>query len=303
MTRRRRLPLAALLLSLATSVGCQAEEGAAPAPMSAAPAAPAAQEPLAAEKPAGSAASGAASSDQLRKVVRNAQLSIEVGDVPRAHERAVFITERSGGYLAGSDRSSANQTVESAESSTLSLKVPSQKLTAVLAELRGLAAGAVTEHVASEDVTDEVLDVDARLRNQRRLEEQLLELSKTATDVEGALKVHHELANARGEIERLEGRRKFLERQTSMASISLTLLDVPKPRVATDTIGANVSSAYRDSLAVGARIVIGGIRLAGVMVPVALLIGLPSLLALLALRKIVRRRASRRQEALAAAGA
>jgi hypothetical protein len=298
MTRRHRLPFAVLALSLASSVGCQAKDEA-PAQISAAPQAPARME----EKAAGSAPGGAVVSDQARKVIRKAELSLEVGDVPRAHERAVFIVERSGGYVAGSDRSNANQTLDSDEASTLSLKVPSQKLTAVLAELRGLGAGAISEHIASEDVTDEVLDVEARLRNQRRLEEQLLELSKTATTVEGALKVHQELANARGEIERLEGRQKFLERQTSMASIELRLREVPKPQVATDTISANVSRAYRDSLSVGSGIVIGAIRLVGVLVPFALLLGLPSLLAVLALRKIWQWRAARRRHALLAAGA
>jgi hypothetical protein len=298
MTRQSRLPFAALVLSLATSIGCQAK-GEAPAQVSAAPQAPARAEEKAADK----APIAGAASDQARKVIRKAELTLEVRDVAVAHERAVFIAERSGGYLAGADRASANQTVESEEWSTLSLKVPSPKLTAVLAELRGLAAGAVTEHVASEDVTDEVLDVEARLRNQRRLEEQLLELSKTATNVEGALRVHQELSNARGEIERLEGRQKFLERQTSLASIELRLRDVPHPKVATDTIGASVSRAYHDSLAVGSRIVIGGIRFSGVMAPVALLIGLPGLLAVFALRKIWQWRAARRRHALAAAGA
>ncbi len=298
MTRRYRLPCAALVLSFATTMGCKANDEA-PAQISAAPRAPARVE----EKAGADASRAGAASDQARKVIRKAELTLEVESVARAHERAVFITERSGGYLAGADRASANQTVESQEWSTLSLKVPSQKLTAVLTELRGLAAGAVTEHVGSEDVTDEVLDIEARLRNQRRLEEQLLELSKTATNVEGALKVHQELSNARGEIERLEGRQQFLERQTSMASIELRLRDVPRPRVATDTIGASVSRAYHDSLAVGSSIVIGGIRLVGVMVPVALLIGLPGFLSVLALRRIWQWRSSRRRHALSGAGA
>ncbi len=78
--------------------------------------------------------------------------------------------------------------------------------------------------------------------------------------------------------------------------------DVPKPKVATDTISANVSRAYRDSLTVGSQIVIGGIRLTGVLVPFAVLLGVPSLLSVLALRKILQRRASRRN-ALLGAGA
>jgi hypothetical protein len=296
MTRRHRLVFALVALSLATSAGCHANKEEAPEAPAAAPAPPPAEEEQA------GAPSQADASDRARKVIRRAELSMEVGDVARAHERAVVVTERSGGYLAASSRSSENQTIASREWSALSLKVPSQKLTAVLAELRGLAAGAVSEQVSSDDVTDEVLDVEARLRNQRRLEEQLLELSKTATNVEGALRVHQELSNARGEIERLEGRRKFLERQTSFATIELRLSALPEPKVATDTISANLSRAYGDALDVGSAIMIGGIRLLGVMVPVALLIGAPALLGVLALRKLWRWRASRRRDALAAAG-
>jgi hypothetical protein len=78
----------------------------------------------------------------------------------------------------------------------------------VLAELRRLAVGSISEQIASEDVTDEFVDTEARLRNHKRLEEQLLELLKIAHDVEAALKVHHELAERRPRQARRTGGRR-----------------------------------------------------------------------------------------------
>jgi hypothetical protein len=226
----------------------------------------------------------------LRKVVRKATLSLEVSSVGAAHARAVAIAEQRGGYVTTANRVDTRGDGDAGEVSSLSLRVPGAELSAVLGELRKLAAGSVSEQIGSEDVTDEVVDLDARLRNQRRLEEQLLELMKTATTVEAALKVHQELGNVRGEIERLDGRRQFLERETTWATINVTFTRVPVAQVSDGFLAANFGRAKRDALAVGEGIIAGGIRFTGIALPFLLLIVAPSGGLALGLRKLVRRR-------------
>jgi hypothetical protein len=192
----------------------------------------------------------------------------------------VAIAEKHGGHLLASSRDEVRGEAATRPASSLSLRVPSAELTAVLAELSRLAAGALSERITADDVSDEVVDLEARLRNQRRLEEQLLTLLQSARDVEAALKVHHELSAARGEIERLEGQRTFLERTVSFATIELSLSELPVAQVSTGFPGDSLARAEHDAVRLGQGIVTGVIRLCGVLLPVALLIVLPSLAAL-----------------------
>ncbi len=72
-------------------------------------------------------------------------------------------------------------------------------------------------------MTEEYIDLEARIRTQQALEAQFLEIMKGAKEVSDALQVQRELANVRTEIERVEGRRRFLESQTSLSTIKVTL--------------------------------------------------------------------------------
>jgi hypothetical protein len=230
----------------------------------------------------------------LRKVARKATVSLEVDAVAAAHTRAIAIAEERGGHVLTASRYDARGDGSDHATSSLTLRVPGDKLTSALTELRRLATGAVSEQIGSDDVTDEFVDTESRLRNHKGLEEQLLALLKTAGSVESALKVHQELAAVRGEIERLEGRRQFLERETSWATITLSLSEKPVAKVSEGFLDASFGRAKHDALAVGEGIIVGVIRLAGVFLPVLVLLFAPAALFIwLLLRWRARRLAQR----------
>jgi len=130
-----------------------------------------------------------------------------------------------------------------------------------------------------------VVDLEARLRSETRLEEQLFELSKTATNVEAALRVHRELASVRTEIERIQGKKQLLEREVAMSTIRLTLNAPPADNVTFSKLGQSVSDASSDAVLVAGGIVVAAIRLTGVLVPLALMLGLPLLLAVVYVKR------------------
>jgi len=262
MTRGSALLTALLGVTLAAPA-CAREE---PTAAGAGQALSAAQQPAAGEP---------AKAPDLRKVARKATLGLEVASIGSAHTRAIAIAEARGGHVLTSSRVERKGGGARDESSSLVLRVPGRELTGALAELRRLASGSVSEQIGSEDVTDELVDTESRLRNEKRLEEQLLELLKTAGSVESALKVHQELAKVRGEIERLQGRRQFLERETTWATIHLTLTELPIAAVSEGFLRASFGRAKHDALVVGEGIITAGIRLTGVLLPVALLVILP----------------------------
>jgi hypothetical protein len=139
-------------------------------------------------------------------------------------------------------------------------------------------------------VTEEFIDLEARLRAQRALETQMLEIMKRAQSVSDALEVNARLAQVRGEIERIEGRRRFLENQSSLSTIKITL-QPPAPLVAAETAGffAGVRRAFGDGLDLAASIVLAAVRVVVTLIPVAVLLLLPAAL----LWRFARRRLSR----------
>jgi hypothetical protein len=277
---RSRIPVVvAALLALGSLAGCQKD-----APSSGSSAKHEALAPADAPKPPTTPLTGAQQprADARRQVIYKAELSVEVRSPSDAQAKLSALAEREGGFVA----SAARADVEGRPSDvTLVLRVPAARFHPVLAEIRRLGDGKQAERIDSEDVTDEVVDLEARLRSSTRLEEQLLELLKTATTVDAALHVHKELANVRTEIERIQGRKQRLEREVALATIRVTLTAPPVQSVSLARIGASVSDAGSDALLVASGIVVAVIRLTGVLVPVALMLGLPLLVAALYLKR------------------
>lgn len=284
-----------LILAGCTLSGCLSRSAPAADHESAAAAAPA-LEPQA--PPAKAADKQAGVPKTSRKVIRNAELSIEVKSPSAAETRVSTLIEGLGGYVASSDRQvNADEGARATSRVQLSLRVPSERLEQALRDIKRLGSGAESEKIGSEDVTDEYIDVEARITNQRRLEQQLAGILTQANKVDDALKVHQELTSVRTEIDRLEGRKRFLETESSLAKIALTIGPIP-PVVATNSneFAVSVRRAATDSVAVASAIVTFSIRAVGVLLPLLVMFGLP----LLGLALWMRRRQRRLAAALSA---
>lgn len=105
----------------------------------------------------------------------------------------------------------------------MKVRVPADKFEGVVAEIRKTADRVIVETVKGEDVTEEFVDIEARLVAKRALEQQFMEIMKRANSVEDALNVQRQLAEVRGEIEQIEGRKRFLENQSSLSTISIEI--------------------------------------------------------------------------------
>ena len=286
------LTLVPLLASLAVGCAHSRKEGGAGAPADAPP-------PAASAAPAGATPAGADAASAARRIVKKASLELEVASVGDAQVAATRIATLEGGFVASTERTSASGEGNRADGSvTLLLRVPSARFSAALDALRHLGKDSGTERVTTEDVSEEFIDLDARIHNQRELEAQFLEILKRAGRVEDALNVQRELATVRTEIERMEGRRRFLEHETALSTLTVVLApERPLVRASLSDFSSSVAHAASDTVNLGAGIVTGTIRMLGVLVPVGLLLGLPFALAL----RLVRRRARRQLVAATAA--
>jgi len=159
-----------------------------------------------------------------RRIIRNADLSLETAAPEEAQQKITQIVESRGGFVMESDQSSSDVKAAVRDTVTMTVRVPAEKFTESLDEIRKTGSRVISETVKGQDVTEEFVDIEARLKAKRALEEQFIEIMKRGTTVQDALNVQRELGNVREEIEQIEGRKRFLENQTGFSTLKIRLL-------------------------------------------------------------------------------
>ena len=185
----------------------------------------------AADQAAATAAAGPAGAEPLpatleqsflgRKVISNAEMQVEVaeGEFTTVFARLTELPLRFGGYLVSSETSAAEER-DAPRSGTVSLRIPSERLPEVLAAAGGLGE-VKAQSVSTQDVTEEFVDIESRLKNARAQEQSLRELLARATKVEEILQVRNVLSSIQMEIEQLEGRLRYLEEHADFATLTV----------------------------------------------------------------------------------
>jgi hypothetical protein len=153
-------------------------------------------------------------------VIRNGQASVEVDKLDPAIVKLRQLASQLGGYIANSSMSGGRDQIRSA---VLELKIPAQRFDQAL---NGLATLGKVEAVnaTAEDVGEEYVDITARVNNAHRLEDRLIALLANRTGkLQDVLSVERELARVREEIERYEGRLRFLKSRVATSTLSVTV--------------------------------------------------------------------------------
>src|SRR5262249_38833606 len=96
-----------------------------------------------------------------------------------------------------------------------------------LSGVQGLAKKVLARTVGGDDVTEEFIDLDSRLKNLEATRDRLQSFLDKATTVEDALKVNQSLSDLQGQIEQIKGRRQFLQQSAALSTISVSLSPVP----------------------------------------------------------------------------
>lgn len=158
-----------------------------------------------------------AASEVERHVIRKATIELKTADVRATFAKAgLLVSEVEGEYLEASTLTGDG----AGAMAQLTLRVSAARLSRVLNELR--AMGIVTsENAGGEDVTDKVVDLEARIRNEQRVEGELLDLLKKQSDakLKDVLELRGEINRVRERIEQLMGQREKLGRLTSLATV------------------------------------------------------------------------------------
>jgi hypothetical protein len=273
MTKAHSRAVWLLLAFSLTFAGCHSDAGSSAAEPAAAPV----SGPAAANDPAGSAPTLVALE---RKVIKTGSLTLAVETPATALADARAIAERHGGYVLNSSNAASAGSDLEVTRVNVSLKVRADRFDDALADLRRLGFGTGSESVESKDVSEEYVDVEARLRTQKRVEEQYLALLRDAKNVGETLEIHKQLTIVRTEIERLEGKMRLFEHQIRLSTIDVRFeKKAPLFAIGGGRFGRAVKQAGVDAVNVGASIVIFTIRAIGILIPFGVLL-LPGFLML-----------------------
>ena len=272
--------------------GTSAGSGAAPAALPArVPGAPAAN----AAGSAGTGASAGLTAVPLpggQSVIFTATLSLRAKDIQATVARATQLTQAAGGYVSG-EHASMTQSRHSKAMVGLQFKVPAAAYQSTLSALSALGTKQ-SETQQAQDVTGTVADVNSRVASAQAAIAQLRKLLSRAGTVGGLLSVQEQINQEEASLEALQSQQRALARETTYATISMTVTGPPPPRAHHHPHQA--VAGFLGGLAAGWRalrvVVAGLLTAAGAVLPFAIPLGLAALAAVATRRWLARRRSA-----------
>lgn len=154
-----------------------------------------------------------------RLVVQESNLSLVVKNVRETVDKLIAYAQEKKGYMVSSSLSQP----EEAPYANLVLRIPAKDLKSALEYCRSLALKVSSENLYGYDVTDEYVDIDARLVTLNKTKAKFEEILAGATRVQDLLDVQRELINLQSQIDALKGQQLYLEKTAEMAKVTIYL--------------------------------------------------------------------------------
>ena len=219
-----------------------------------------------------------------RAIIKTAHVRLEVENFSTARQNITSATRRLGGYVGASSESTRGEN-GNRTAGRLVLRVPSRNFSALYdrAQATGTVVSASTN---TSDVTEQVVDLEARLENLRAQRQRLRNLYENASDTEAVLKVQERLSNTQSEIERLEARLQSLENRIALSTITVELAEPADDPIATGAwYDVGVIDAFVDSIGGVVTTLRAAVVALAYLAPYLLVFGVPLLLGYLAYRR------------------
>lgn len=157
---------------------------------------------------------------QERLIIRTADMSVVAADTEAALAQIAAMADSSGGWVVSSN---VYQSTDTAKTGYIQIRIPAEGFQSVLDAIAGLAVEVTSLSTSGQDVTEEYVDVSARLGNLEATAARLRQFLAEAETVEEALAVNMELSRVEGEIEALKGRMQYLEQSSAFSSIAVNV--------------------------------------------------------------------------------
>ncbi len=276
----RQLVVMMILLTIAVA-GCSSQAGAPVGEAIEQPDASAAdgdeEEPTVGSGGDGSSEPGGNSAPIEQRIIKTGEVGLEVDNVAvvLAHVRAMAVDL--GGYVGGSQAGTLD------ESASITLRVPAERFDELLTRLQELADVEVVSMATREaDVTGQIVDLEARIRNLEASEASYRALLERAERIEDILTVQSRLDDVRGQIEQLEAQLQAVEGQAALSTLTVTIIPRSEPVAAVQAgwdPGAQAKTAVATLVGFAQGIFDALTWIVIVILPIALVIGLVTLAA------------------------
>jgi hypothetical protein len=228
------------------------------------------------------------------QIIRTAVLTLEVRDATTAADDVTAIARDRGGYVAEAD---LERDAQGVVRGTLVLRVPSAELDATVDALDDLAVAVPVRRVEEADVTGEVVDLRARIANLTTYE---AELSALLTDVrertartDDLLQVFQQVQDVRSDIDRLQAQLDALSDRVALSTVTVTLRPSASALPVTDPTwspGETVRDALSSTVDALTSIADVAIRIVLTVLPILMVLAFPTVVTVLVLRRVLRRR-------------
>lgn len=181
-----------------------------------------------------------------RMLIKNGYLEVETNSLIESRtELLALIKQFKGTYI--SDERAENFPFR--ESNTITLRIPSPYFDSFLHALLEKEGRITNKHISMQDVTEEYLDIDARIKTKKDLETRYTELLKKAVKVDELLQIERELSKLREDIESFEGRLNYLKKQVAYSTLTLTYNQFLKKNTAFNSkIGQEIYKGWNSFL-------------------------------------------------------
>jgi hypothetical protein len=153
-----------------------------------------------------------------RMLIRNGSMSFEVKEVTAARRAIVDFTIAADGYIASEKQLSSKEGEHRFE---LVVRLPGNRVDDFISRIDTMATRVDVRDFSSQDVTEEYVDLESRLRAKRDVEARFREIVKQARTIEEVLEVEQQIGVVHGDIEKIEGRLKYLASKTSFSTVTL----------------------------------------------------------------------------------
>ncbi|WP_227938126.1 DUF4349 domain-containing protein [Alkalihalobacillus deserti] len=156
-------------------------------------------------------------SSESRMVIYHGHIMFEVKNYLRARDEIQEKVKSMGGYVV---ESNYHEDMEGQLSGSMTVRVPKQDFQPLLDHLANREWKTIEQQTSGNDVTEEFIDLESRLKAKRVVEERLLGFMNKADNTENLLKISNELATVQAEIEQMLGRKQYIENQVEFSTIS-----------------------------------------------------------------------------------
>lgn len=206
-------------------------------------------------------------------IIKTGTIVLQVTGIDAALASATHQIDALGGYASGSDRSGDGDS----DQATITFRIPAARWDDALAGLRGIATRVLAEQSKTEDVTSQVVDLAARIKNLQATETALQGIMNCATEIKDVLAVQDELSTVRGQIEEMQAQQSQLQEQAAYSTLAVTFSLKPDPVLTSQQQfdpKSQVDQASASLVGVLQAIATAGIWFGIVWLPILLVIGI-----------------------------